>query len=462
MNDFTIDLDRKSLKKPLYEQIYLYICSEIKSGRLKADEKLPSKRSLAAHLKISLNTVETAYSMLLQEGYIYSSPRSGYFVSRAFVEFSLPEKETHTEPPAPEARYKYGFLTNTVDTSSFPFKTWAKLGKEVLYSGQSLLSSGDPLGDISLRESLCKYLREFRAVDCTPSQIVIGAGMEYLLMLLNRIVPNELTFAVEDPGYGKTRAVLLGGGRKLFYIPLDREGLSLSCLSESGADIAYITPSCQFPTGIIMPVARRLELISWANENEHRYIIEDDYNSEFNLMGKPIPSLQGMDSGRVIYMSTFSRSLAPSIRIAYMVLPKALLIKTRDMLYSYSSTVSRFEQNTLARFIDGGYLNRHINRMKLLYRRRKEFLLEILKPHLQARGITVSGDTAGLHLLLDMPEALAEEICSRADRNGIKLSRLSEFYADNPDRGRYTLLLGFAGMEQNDMKNAVDILFRKH
>ncbi|NLL38926.1 MAG: PLP-dependent aminotransferase family protein [Clostridiales bacterium] len=464
MNNFTINLEREDRKIPLYEQIYLFICNEIKSGRLKADEKLPSKRSLAAHLMISLNTVETAYSMLLQEGYIYSAPRSGYYVSRAFVEFSLPEKEPPIEPPASETRtsetrFKYGFLTNTVDTSSFPFKTWAKLGKEVLYSGQSLLSIGDPSGDVTLRESLCKYLREFRAVDCSPSQIVIGAGIEYLLMLLNRIIPHELTFAVEDPGYGKTRAVLLGGRRKLSYIPLDHEGMSPSCLSASGADIAYITPSCQFPTGIIMPVARRLELISWANEYEYRYIIEDDYNSEFNLMGKPIPSLQGMDSDKVIYMSTFSRSLAPSIRIAYMVLPKVLLKDTRDMLSSYSSTVSRFEQNTLARFIDGGYLNRHINRMKTLYRRRKEFFLEYLKPYLEALDITVSGDTAGLHLLLTMPKALAEEVYRRAEANKIKLYRLSEFYAEESDRGRNTLLLGFAGTEKEDLKNAVDLLF---
>ena len=176
-------------------------------------------------------------------------------------------------------------------------------------------------------------------------------------------------------------------------------------------------------------------------------------------MGKPIPSLQGMDSDKVIYMSTFSRSLAPSIRIAYMVLPKVLLKDTRDMLSSYSSTVSRFEQNTLARFIDGGYLNRHINRMKTLYRRRKEFFLEYLKPYLEALDITVSGDTAGLHLLLTMPKALAEEVYRRAEANKIKLYRLSEFYAEESDRERNTLLLGFAGTEKEDLKNAVDLLF---
>ncbi len=455
MNNFTLEFDRKS-RLPIYEQLYAYIADGIRSGRFPENERLPSKKSLASHLGISANTVETAYTMLCQEGYVYSRPRSGYYVSHIEMPDAAPSPlPAPTAPALPD--YRYDFTTNTVDSRSFPFKTWAKLGKDVLCNGETLLVSGNCQGDEELRSVLCKYLSEFRAVSCTPAQIVIGAGMEYLLMLLCRLLPENAEFAVEDPGYAKTPAILEGCGRKLHYIPLDAEGMSSSALAECGASVACITPSHQFPTGIIMPAGRRSELLKWAGESPGRYIIEDDYNSEFNFIGRPIPSLQGMDSRRVIYISTFSRILAPSIRIAYMVLPPELLSSAAEILQSYSSTVSRFDQHTLANFIEGGYLSRHLNRMKTLYRGRRDILTESLAPHAARLGLKISGGGAGLHLLLTGSADIIARIQERAAETHIRVPQLSDSFHSYTGEND-TLIFGYAGMNDEDISQAVELL----
>ncbi|MDD6189874.1 MAG: PLP-dependent aminotransferase family protein [Clostridiales bacterium] len=456
MNSFTLEFDRGS-RVPIYEQLYAYIANGVRSGLLKENERLPSKKALASHLGISSNTVDAAYSMLCQEGYVYSRPRSGYYVSR--LELALPAPETAVSEPEQTSRsYRYDFMTNTVDAGSFPFRTWAKLGKEVLYNGEALLSAGNCRGDIELLSALSKYLREFRAVDCSPSQIVIGAGMEYLLMLLCRLLPREAEFAVEEPGYVKTPAILEGCGRRLHYIALDGDGMDAAALSDCGASVACITPSHQFPTGIVMPIGRRAELLKWASAAPGRYIIEDDYNSEFNFVGRPIPSLQGMDSRRVIYISTFSRILAPSIRIAYMVLPPEFLRSAGDILSSYSSTVSRFDQHTLANFIDGGYLSRHLNRMKTLYRRRRDILTEALAPHAARLGLSLSGGAAGLHLLLSGDGSTIGRILTRAEKENIRVPRMSDSYHSYDGEGD-TLIFGYAGMKNEDIPKAISLLF---
>ncbi len=457
MNSFTISLT-KSKGSPLYEQLYRYIAGEIRSGGIRKNEKLPSKKALASHLHISQNTVETAYSMLVQEGYIYARARSGYYVSGISDLIPNPADKKPCSLPEPEPAWRFDFRTNAVDVSSFPFKTWAKLNREVVYQSPELLLPGDARGDASLRESLSKYLHEFRGVKCSAEQLVIGAGIEYLLMMLCSLFEPELSFAVENPGYGKAVSVIKNSGREVKYIPLDREGLRPDLLYESGADIAYITPSHQFPTGIVMPIGRRAELLRWASEIPGRYIIEDDYNSEFNFMGRPIPSVQGIDGGgRVIYMSTFSRILAPSIRIAYMVLPPELAEKYRLKFGHYSSTVSRFEQQTLCRFIDGGYLGRHLNRVKNIYRKRRDALLSILKALPCSDRLRISGDGAGLHLIVEAPPGLAEKIEKNAESERIRVWRLADYYFEEPKREAF--ILGYASLSAEDMEKAAGLLF---
>ncbi|MBR2328404.1 MAG: PLP-dependent aminotransferase family protein, partial [Clostridia bacterium] len=341
------------MDKPLYMKIYDSICSDILSGTLPPNSRLPSKRELCSLWGVSQSTVETAYGILMAEGYIYSLPKRGYF---ACALPQLPpvsgkaaaDTPMTAEAPIPSAKKLFCRLsTNGADTSVFPYSSWAKITKDVVYNNPQLLQRGAPQGDIELREVLCAFLHSYRGVVCSPDQIVVGAGMDYLLDVILRLLPKDTLFGIENPGYQATCAVIESAGRRTVPVALDSMGMSLGSLRASGAQVAYVTPSHQFPLGITMPVSRRMELLSWAAESPGRYIIEDDYDSEFRYAYRPVRAMQGMDGGgRVIYIGTFSRSLAPSVRIAYMVLPKSLLSNYNEASRYMSSTVSRFEQHT--------------------------------------------------------------------------------------------------------------------
>ncbi|MCI5893463.1 MAG: PLP-dependent aminotransferase family protein, partial [Clostridiales bacterium] len=265
-------------------------------------------------------------------------------------------------------------------------------------------------------------------------------------------------YAIENPGYRKIDMVLKNSSSAVRYVPLDKDGMIIDSLRQTDANIAYITPSHQFPTGAIMPVWRRLELLSWANEAKRRYIIEDDYNSEFHFSGKPIPSVQGFDTnGRVIYLGTFSRILAPSIRIAYMVLPEELLKEYENRFAGYSSSVPRFEQQTLSEFISGGYLGRHINRVKNIYRKRRDALLKELTE--RPERMRISGQRAGLHLLVT-PESFAKnELIKKAERNKVRIYQLSQYCFTEQPHLDNTIILGYAGIKTEQTAEAVRLLF---
>lgn len=458
MISFTPNLKSDS-KERLYKQLYLYLIDEISGGRLKEGERLPSKKALASHLHISVNTVETAYSMLVQEGYVFSKPRSGYYVCKIYAGFVRPKKIAIIENDEPMMdTYKFDFKTNAVDIESFPYSTWVKLSKEVMYGNPELLSAGESKGDSSLRYNIAKHLHELRGVNCSPSQIVVGAGIEYLIMLLTELLGKDNVYAIENPGYRKIDMVLKNSSSAVRYVPLDKDGMIIDSLRQTDANIAYITPSHQFPTGAIMPVWRRLELLSWANEAKRRYIIEDDYNSEFHFSGKPIPSVQGFDTnGRVIYLGTFSRILAPSIRIAYMVLPEELLKEYENRFAGYSSSVPRFEQQTLSEFISGGYLGRHINRVKNIYRKRRDALLKELTE--RPERMRISGQRAGLHLLVT-PESFAKnELIKKAERNKVRVYQLSQYCFTEQPHLDNTIILGYAGIKTEQTAEAVRLLF---
>lgn len=452
MYNFTVQLN-KNIKKPLYEQLYDYISNEIRSGNLKENERMPSKKALSSHLGISVNTIETAYSVLVQEGYLVSVPRSGYYVCR--IAEPIGESFSYTRKKTVRHNHRIDFKTNAVDADAFPFSTWIKLSKETMYSSPELLSTGDAQGDYELRESIAKYLHEFRGVKCDPDQIVVGAGIEYLLLLLTKILGADNVYAVENPGYRKTCEILKSSGKGINYIPLDLDGMIIDSLTDTHSNIVYITPSHQFPTGIVMPIGRRFELLSWAAEKENRYIIEDDYNSEFNFSAKPIPAVQGLSpNSKVIYMSTFSRSLAPSIRIAYMVLPPQLLDVYHKNFSIYSSTVSRFEQHTLNKFISGGYLQRHLNRVKNIYKKRRDMLISELKglPY----PIEIYGEKSGLHLLIKTP--LADKILKTAEKNGIKLYKLDDYFFTKVDSSSNTIIIGYASCSEDNITELIRIM----
>ena len=324
---------------------------------------------------VSQSTVENAYQQLMAEGYIRSEPRRGFFVepyTPPLGERPAPPEEAGALPDRPLP--VYDFSTASVDTDIFPYRGWIKLFKETLYAQPELLKRGDSLGEKELREALSAFLYQYRHVRCQPEQIVIGPGAETLLSSLMYLLP-KAPLAAEDPGFHGVYRMAARQGFPILPIPADGQGMDIGALQKSGARYAYVTPSHQFPLGSAMPIGRRMGLLRWAQEGEGRYVIEDDYDSEFRHTTRPIPALQGMPGGgRVIYLGTFSRSLAPSLRIAYMALPRALLGRYQEEEGSRGNSVSRFEQRTLSRFILGGHYARHLRRAGLVYARRCQAL----------------------------------------------------------------------------------------
>ena len=442
---------------PLYEQLYRSLAGEMRSGTLAAGTRMPGKRRLAAELSVSVNTVDAAYQMLAAEGYLESRERSGFYVQEYLA---LPTRPEEVPPPvsaappeAAEPPVRFDLSTRGVDPGLFPFRTWARLQKELLYSSPQLLTHGDAQGDVELRQALADYLEEYRGVRCTAEQVVVGAGMEYLLSLLAPLLPGKT--AVENPGYQRAKQVLENNGVACCCLPVDADGLSVEALSGSGAAVCYVTPSHQFPTGVTMPAGRRTELLHWASRCPgQRYIIEDDYDSEFRFDTRPLPSLQGMAGadGPVVYLSTCSRSLAPGIRIAYMVLPRQLLGAWQAKYRLYSGTVGRFEQQTLARFITGGYFTRHLARERTAYKARRDALVAALRTSFAPEELTLAGLHTGLHLLAQLKDPPPDAALRAAARQyGVRCSLLSDYdLTGTAHSAAGTLVLGYGSLPDAD------------
>lgn len=470
MDTTLVRLDAHSAQ-PLYQQLYAHFLAELRAGRVAPGEKLPGRRQLAQALHISLSTVDAVYGMLTAEGYVRAVPRSGFY-AEALAGLTPPVRRAAralpAETPAPPA-YRWDFGTSGIDPALFPFKTWRRLQREAL-SDPALLNHGPAEGDADLRAAIAQYLHEFRGALCAPEQIVVGAGIEYLLGLLAQLFAGSV-FALEDPGYPRARRVLRNCGTPVVPAAVDAHGLSAQALAASGAAVAYVTPSHQFPTGATMPAWRRSELLQWAAQSSGRWLIEDDYDSEFRFDGRPLPCLQGMDTaGRVLYISTFSRSIAPAIRIAYMVLPAALVPLFRERFGSYSSTVSRFEQQTLYRFIAGGHYARHLARMRTAYRARRDALCGALQEAFGARGLLLEGTHTGLHLVARLPFACSDaQLAALAAAQGVHVNALSAYrMAPAPADGRELdtapslpgVVLGYAGIAPPDAADGVQALAR--
>ena len=343
----TYHLDHHS-KIPLYEQLYRAIRHDIMSGHLAGGERLPAKRPLAEHLRVSQITIETAYGQLTAEGYLRAVPRSGYFVQQVDA---LPHPVPPSQHPLPAPKpqppdFDFDFKTNVVDTDCFPFSTWAKLSRAVLTDyDRTLLLETASQGVPALREQICNYLYAFRGISVEPEQVIVGAGSEYLVTLLIQLLGRKRTYAIETPGYPKLTQIFHANDAATAPIPLDDDGLRFDALCASNASVAYLTPSHHFPLGIVTSAARRSALLRWVNEADDRYLIEDDYDSEFRFVSRPIPALKELDhNDRVIYHNTFAKSLAPSLRIGYLALPRSLMPAYQARFGGYASTVPVFEQ----------------------------------------------------------------------------------------------------------------------
>ena len=453
-------------RTPLYEQLYRALAADIQSGVLPPGKPLPGRRSMAAQLGVSVNTVDTAYQMLAAEGLAESRPRSGFYVQETggMLQSGAPRPVSPAPAPAVPAApaYRYDLSTTGIDTALFPARSWGRIQRDLLYNSPQLLQRGEAQGDAELRAAIADYLGDFRGVRCTPEQIVVGAGIEYLLGCLAHLFAGG-TAAVENPGYSRARAVLQNSGIPCLPADIDKSGLSAASLTRTGANLCYITPSHHFPTGVTMPAPRRAQLLAWAREQPGRYILEDDYDSEFRFDIRPLPSLQGMagPDGPVVYLTTFSKSLAPGIRIACMVLPGPLLDRYRQDFALYSNTVSRFEQQTLSRFMTGGYFTRHLARMRLTYKKRMEHLTAALTDAL-GPGLVIRGRHSGLHLLLTLPGAGGEaRMVSGAAGAGVRLHGLSEYYLARPELcPPDTVVAGYAALPDSDIDAAAAALAR--
>lgn len=465
----------------LYEHLYKCIKNDILNGVLTIGEKLPSKRNFAKNLNISTITVENAYAQLMAEGYIYSLPKKGYFVSDIStsllensssgtgISFSNQTKNNDIflsshpndkgmDLPAERETYFADFVSNSISPDNFPFSIWAKIIREVISEESQALMTNPPSGGIpELRSAIAQYLFQFRGMKVDPAQIIIGAGTEYLYGLLIQLLGNDNVFAVEDPGYRKIAQIYNSHQAECKHIPLDGYGVELSALEESGADIIHISPSHHYPTGIVTPISRRYELLGWASKSASRYIIEDDYDCEFRLQGKPIPSLQSIDvMEKVIYINTFSKSLASTIRISYMVLPRHLLERFYQQLGFYSCTVSTFEQYTLARFISQGFFEKHINRTRNFYKTQRDTLLDCIKNSPLASCSTIMEEDAGLHFLLKLDTNLSDEaLIEKAKQAGLHIACLSKYYYKPEKKAAHTLVMNYSGLEPEKIPEAV-------
>ena len=448
----------------MYTHLYKCIKKDILAGTLKPTEKLPSKRMLAKNLGISLITVENAYAQLLVEGYIYSEPKRGYYVAKLQQQL-LPKNQPQASKPiiATKEQLTLSFAKSSVPPDTFPYNTWARLLRNTLTSADehALISDTAAGGVLPLREALAKHLYQFRGLSVSPEQIIIGSGTQTLYNLIVQLLGRSHVYALEDPGYPQLAAIY--GTNDVFcrYLPMDEQGIQAEVLESSGADILHITPSHQFPTGITMPVSRRYELLHWASKKSSRYIIEDDYDCEFRLFGKPIPPLQSIDkSEKVIYINTFSKTLAPTFRISYMVLPPHLASLFYAKLGFYSCTVSNFEQFTLAKFIEGGYFERHINRMRTYYRNKRDNLLQYLASCPASKALQVEGENSGLHFLLHLAtEASDSQLRAAAATQGLQIKFLTDYYHHKLSDNSHTLLMNYTGIEDTQLYPALDKLF---
>ncbi|WP_459128851.1 MocR-like pyridoxine biosynthesis transcription factor PdxR [Guggenheimella bovis] len=440
---------------PYYKQIVKAIKEDIHKGTLKSFDKLPSKRALSKSLGVSLNTVQSAYEQLQMEGYIDSVERSGYFVTELLP---LKEPEEVQEKHRSEPSFLYDFRYHQTEKSSFPSEDWKKISRALQQEDDSLYDEPmNPKGTLELREAIQKHLKDTRAIECDAEDLLILSGTESMYHVLFKLFRSTKIYGVENPGYESLSHFFKHNRESFIPIPLDESGMSITMLERSPVDIACISPSHQFPTGTIMPLKRRFELLEWAGEKK-RYIIEDDYDSDFRYDNYSIPALKSFDpNDKVIYMGSFSKSLSPTLRTNYLLLPKKLMRRFEANFSYHSCPVALEIQLVLARFMKEGAFARHINRMTLRYKRKRDTMLAFFKT---CKDVSIRGFDAGMHLVLHLNrEEDSTFYRKKAEEMGIKVYPISEIYSqsfyieDNRD-----FIFGYSGISEEDLEDALNLL----
>lgn len=472
---------------PLYERLYRHIRDDILSGTLRAGERLPSRRALSEHLRVSVTTVEAAYRQLEAEGYVAIRTRRGAFVCEtdrpprpitaekrdALTDNALSDWRDASDTASdggPETDlfgaetasriWKLDLTDNRPDLSCCPAAALSRLTRQTLSDSlEQLFIPSPPQGLPELRQAIADELREFRGMSVAPEQIIVGAGAEYLYLLLPQLLGPSAMFALEDPGYLKIRQVYRNCGAKLSCLPMDAHGIRMDALRESGANVAHISPAHHYPTGLVTPIGRRHALLRWAEESG-AMLIEDDYDSELRFTGRPIPTLQSVDrAGRVLYMNTFSQTISPSLRVGYLILPPSLMETYRQKLSSYACAVPTLEQRVLARFLSSGQYGQHLSRLRKAYRTRRAAVLDAFRKSGFSDRVTISEQGAGLHFLLKLDTPYDDEtLRRRAETVGVRLRFLSDC-ADKPSpQYAHTLVIHYAGLPPERLRDAVKLL----
>lgn len=394
----------------LYEYVYQQIRDDIVAGRIAAGEHLPSKRAFASHLGISVITIENAYSQLLAEGYICSKPRRGYYACElpeapvlASAETELDRDSAAAGSNAHDAGEQPEQFASLSPSALEAARLWQSALRATLTSEdeREIFSPAPAQGTARLRCAIAHHLRGTRGMNVNPDNIVIGAGAQLLDTMLVQLLGADKIYAVEDPGYLRLTRIYQAMGCKVRHIPLDGEGVNLGELLDAGADVLHLMPSHQYPTGLVTSIARRYALLSWAAERPGRYLIEDDFDCEFRLAGKPIPALASIDAAQsVIYTNTFSKSLSSALRLAYMVLPDELMERFRRELGFYASSVSSVDQVALARLLESGDYERHVNRVRVRAREARDGLVALVRKAFPAGEVSIEHADAGLYCVL--------------------------------------------------------------
>lgn len=456
----TYDLTARG-RKTMYEYLYEAMKADILSGRLAAGEKLPSKRAFAEHLQVSVKTVENTYEQLLLEGYIRSEEKRGYFVNRLEVKNTAAPAYASFVTRFREEEYLADLTANNIQYDKFPFATWAKIMRQTLTDYDTSLLKTVPFNGVEkLRVAIAEHLYRYRGMQVSPDHIIVGAGTEYLYSRLLQLLGKNAKFGVENPGYRKITKLYEVGGVAWDYVDIDGQGMKVEQLKQKGITVAHVSPEHHFPIGLVMPVGRRQELLRWAAEEPERYIVEDDFDCEFRMVGRPIPSVQSMDRNhRVIYINTFSKTMVPSLRIGYMVLPEKLMERYISTMNFYSCTVSGFEQYAMAAFLEQGYFERHIRRLINDYREQRERICRMFRKSPLSQISHIYQDDAGTHFLLHIRTDLSDvEIKWAARQQGILVNCLSEYCFADAQKYRGILVIHYSDMEDEVLQKVIGAL----
>ena len=443
---------------PYYLQLYSYLKEAIVSGEIQADEKLPSLRLLSKNLKLSMTTISLAYDQLSVEGYIYSKPQSGYYACD--IHKGLETAQNHSlEIPTLDAVIEQEAPQQYYDLDCFAFNKWKKCMNKVLteYTPQLFFES-DPQGELALRTEIAKYLYLSRGVICQPSQIVIGAGTQQITGQLATLLTKMSIdlVAVEDPGYIPVNNIFRDRGFALNPVEVGSDGIAIEKLPTNIRSAVYVNPSNQVPTGAVMPVGRRYQLLDWAINN-NSIIIEDDYDSELRYFGKPIPALQGLDAHeRVVYLGSFSATLFSSIKISYMVLPPGMAELFQSIRSDYTQTCSKTEQLTLALFMESGYYQTHIKKLRNLYSQKLQTVVRCLTTDFTK----VNNTSSGLNIIVEVETSKpSAQLAAEAKAAGITAVPTSAY--SGGENNTASLILYYNQIPLDEIPAAIDSLLEK-